>query len=546
MALYKIIIADDEKEIRDGIIRRIDWQANGFQLVGDAANGQEAWELVELLRPDVVMTDIKMPFLNGLELGERIAAYMPLTKLVLFSGFDDFEYAKRAIKMNATEYILKPIDAKELGALLQKLKLQLDKEMDERRNVETLRQNYIQSLPILRQQFLTSLMEGKYPEGKYPEIKILELAQKYRVSLSGSCWAVAVVRGEAVENGGQGSLSGSAELVPLSLQQIVTENLARLYDTVTFIYNDDLVIIAMFHEKKNVLNFVDAMNGVCATVKDVLELSVTVGIGSVTSKLSQLRYSFEGAVNALEYRVLMGNKAIYIEDMEPDFSGGLEFDEEGYKELLSAIKVENAQTIRRIVDMMIDRFQKSRLPLQEYQSYMTELLSEFIKMVRAYQLDRRQVFGEDFKGYFHMQDYESMEDLGEWIYCISIRISSLIQRERKDSAKLLAEKTKEFVNLNFSKSDVSVEMLCSYLHVSPAYFSTIFKRETGMNFVTYLTEVRMREAEKLLNTTDDKTYVISLKVGYTEPNYFSYVFKKHFGVSPSKYRANIQNKEYLK
>ena len=112
----------------------------------------------------------------------------------------------------------------------------------------------------------------------------------------------------------------------------------------------------------------------------------------------------------------------------------------------------------------------------------------------------------------------------------------MIKRERMDSAKLLAEKTKAFIKEHYMESDISVESLCYYLHVSPAYFSTIFKKETGVNFITSLTDVRMEEAIKFLNTTDDKTYIISSKVGYTEPNYFSYVFKKHFGVSPSKYR----------
>ena len=216
MAYYKVLLADDEKEIRQGIIQKIDWKANGFILAGDAANGREALELAQKIHPDVVMTDIKMPFMSGLELGEVLAVEMPLTKLVLFSGFDDFEYAKQAIQINASEYILKPVDSKEVTTLLQKLKKQLDHEMKERRDVEILRQNYIQSLPLIRQQFFSSLIEGSFSERK-----IQELMKQYHIDLKANCWAVTIIKGDNKENGGKGSLSGQAELVPLSLQQIV-------------------------------------------------------------------------------------------------------------------------------------------------------------------------------------------------------------------------------------------------------------------------------------------------------------------------------------
>ncbi len=528
MAYYKVLLADDEKEIRQGIIQKIDWQANGFILAGDAANGREALELAQKIHPDVVMTDIKMPFMSGLELGEILAVEMPLTKLVLFSGFDDFEYAKQAIQINASEYILKPVDSKEVTALLQKLKKQLDHEMKERRDVEILRQNYIQSLPLLRQQFFSSLIEGNFSEKK-----IQELMKQYHINLKANCWAVTIIKGDNKENGGKGSLSGQAELVPLSLQQIVTENLARLYQTITFLYNDALVVLSLFQKKENILGYVSAINRICDMAGEILELSVTAGIGSVCYQLSHLKYSFKGAINALEYRVLLDDRAIFIDDVEPK---GMQLDESEQKILINAIKLDTPAMVEKTVNHMIDYFKEVNTSITQYQIYMTELLSELFKIVKSYQIDLNEIFGTDFKGYFAMQDYESLEELKKWMIEVCVKINMKIKRERLDSAKILTEKAKEFVQKNYGNSDVSVEMLCSYIHVSPAYFSTIFKKETGSSFISYLTNIRMEEAIKLLNTTDDKTYVISAKVGYTEPNYFSYVFKKHFGISPSKYR----------
>lgn len=532
MSYYKVLLADDEKEIRQGIIKKIDWEANGFILAGDASNGREALELAEKIHPDVVMTDIKMPFMTGLELGEILSVEMPLTKLVLFSGFDDFEYAKQAIKINASEYILKPVDSKEVTMLLQKLKKQLDHEMKERRDVEILRQNYIQSLPLLRQQFFSSLVEGKFSE---EEIDIL--IKQYDIDLKANCWSVTVIKGDTKENGGKGSLSGQAELVPISLQQIVNENLARVYKTINFLYNDALVILSLFEKKEDIMGYVSAINRICDTAKNVLELSVTAGIGSVCHKLSHLRYSFEGALNALDYRVLLDDRAIFIDDVEPN-AQGIQLDDSEQKALISAIKLNTPDAITKTVSHMIDHFKEANTSISQYQIYMTELLSELFKIIKSYQLDLNEIFGTDFKGYFSMQDYESLEDVKKWLTEISVNINARIKRERMDSTKILAEKAKEFVQKNYGNSSVSVEMLCRHIHVSPAYFSTIFKRETGSSFISYLTNIRMEEAVKLLDTTDDKTYVISAKVGYTEPNYFSYVFKKHFGISPSQYRNN--------
>ncbi len=536
MAYYKVILADDEEEIRNGIINKINWEETGFVLSGAAENGQEALELAERIKPDVVMTDIKMPFMSGLELGRILSERMPNTKLVLFSGFDDFEYAQRAIKINAFEYILKPINAADLVLLLMKIKKQLDNEINEKRNVEKLSKYYEESLPVMREQFLTRIVDGKISFRRIQELEI-----QYAVDLSASWWTAVAVHTDIEEEEGEEEnlFKSKSELIPLSLKGIVDENMNDGFRYRSFIYNDEVVLIVMMETKEDVIKTVDAMNRICKIANRFLGLPVSAGIGSPCDKITHLKYSYQGARSAVDYRVLMGDKAIYIDDMEPDeLTNELQFDEQDERDLLNAIKLETPDDIRRVIDKLIGRFKEARLPFNQYQIYLTEILSELLKLVRAYKLDAEEIFGRDFKGYSQLADYESLSDLRNWFYDVCVKISSLIKRERMDSAKMLAEKAKEFVNENYSNSEVSVEMLCSFLHVSPAYFSTIFKRETGVSFVTYLTNVRMEEAVKLLNTTDDKTYVISQKVGYTEPNYFSYVFKKHFGVPPSKYRGN--------
>ena len=161
MEEYRVLLVDDEEEIRTGISRKIHWAALGLSLVGEAGNGEEALELAEQLRPDMVLTDIKMPFMDGLELCRRLRQSLPAAKLVVFSGFDDFEYARQAVGMGVSEYILKPINASELSEVLNRLKNQLDSQRLERRNMESLRRRYEESLPVLRELFYTRLLRGQ-------------------------------------------------------------------------------------------------------------------------------------------------------------------------------------------------------------------------------------------------------------------------------------------------------------------------------------------------------------------------------------------------
>ena len=208
MNLYRIILVDDEEEVRKGIIRKIDWNHLGFEVVGDAENGAEALEKIEQLEPEVVMTDIRMPFMDGLALTERIRQKYPSMKVLIFSGFDDFEYAQQAIKLNVTEYILKPVNVEELSEILTRVRKNLDEEISQRRDAALLRESYQKSLPILRAVFLNDLMRGTADAGM-----IEEKLKEYSVDiLHAKKWLTALIHIEAENAEGPNALQKELRL----------------------------------------------------------------------------------------------------------------------------------------------------------------------------------------------------------------------------------------------------------------------------------------------------------------------------------------------
>ena len=148
-----------------------------------------------------------------------------------------------------------------------------------------------------------------------------------------------------------------------------------------------------------------------------------------------------------------------------------------------------------------------------------------------------EIFGANFTGAVSISDFSSLEELGRWLGERCLKLHALLGKQRTDSTWRLVEQAKEYIAGHYADEQLSVEALCAHIHLSPTYFSTLFKREVGMSFTAYVTQVRMDEAVRLLRDTDEKTYRIAEKTGFSDPNYFSYVFKRHFGLSPSKFRA---------
>ncbi|WP_027292202.1 MULTISPECIES: response regulator [Robinsoniella] len=525
MGLYSVMLVDDEEAVRQAIAKKLDWEQIGFQVIATAENGEEALELAEKLRPDVVMTDIKMPFMDGLTFCHRLKEGQKNIRLVIFSGFDEFDYAKEAIKLEVEEYVLKPIDSEQLSNVFARIRKSLDDEVDAKRNQDKLFRYYLQSLPIMKEQFMAGLLEGRILNEQ-----IKEMNRTYEVNLESDFYAVAVFRTDAHHQ----------ELLNLSLKQIVYENMDDEFDIRSFVYLDAVVVILMLKGEKHFAKAIRELDQICKSAHKLLEVNVTAGIGQMVKILGDLMVSYRGAQDAVDYRVLLEpNQAIFIKDIQPFINHDFRLEEQDIQEVMKAVKLGNKQELKVAVDALIYKLKNSNISLPRFQVAIMELVTGLAKLGRSYDLNLEEVFDGEINFYQDVGKFESLDVLGERLYQTCFKFHSFIHQERIDSTKMLTEKAKQYIEENYAKSTLSVDVICANLGVSAAYFSTIFKRETGQNFVKYLTNIRMEVAIEMLNNTQDQTYVIAGKVGYTEPNYFSYVFKKKYGVSPSKYRMSI-------
>lgn len=541
MNLYRIILVDDEEEVRQSIIKKIDWEDAGFSVVGDAENGQEALEKVEALEPDVILTDIRMPYMDGLSLAERVRQRYPSIKIVIFSGYDEFEYAKQAIKLNVTEYILKPVNVEELTAILKRIKSNLDEEIEQKRNVSLLRENYRRNLPILREQFLNELVGGTASSQNMEE-RLME----YHIPLAGAKkWVAAAIDigKEALGAGRELPLHRERDLIPISVKQLFGEKLEQYCRCAVFTSSrasgSELALIAAIDGENSQTGLIDVLGDICKEIRKILEVPVTVGIGHSCQDLKDIGGSYKSAMDALGYKAIVGaGGTIYINDVEPVSSGFLRFDSRAEAALMAAVKFGPREQIEEAVRAVVDKMIDAKVHFSQCQAYMLSISSSMIQMIQQYELDITQLSEGDAADTFAIiPKMVKVEDFSRWLLSMALHINQAMNQERDNTMKQVIQKAKEYIMENYQDPDLSVEKICRQLHLSPAYFSTMFKKETGQAYIAYLTQVRLDKAVELLNKTDDKTYVIAAKVGYQEQNYFSYVFKKRFGISPTKFRG---------
>ncbi|MDK2934831.1 MAG: two-component system, response regulator YesN [Clostridiales bacterium] len=548
--MYKLILVDDEEEVRKGIVKKIDWGQYGFEIIGEAENGIEALEIAEKVVPDVVVTDIKMPFMDGLTLSKKLREKFPTTKIIILTGFDEFEYAQKAINLDIVEYILKPISSKEMIDMLVRVKAKIDEEIAQKKNIETLKEHYKKSLPLLKEKFLGSLITSRINKDE-----ILEKSHNYGLNLHGKGFVVTALSadldtattinsddrdGKHFKETTTFGISEGKEITKFAVLNISEEIVNKYGSGIVFLHNDYIVIIFTSENDNR-----DALMGkalfILEEIRQCMEkyhhFTVTIGVGTFCKDIVNISYSYENAITALDYRLILGNnRVICIEDVEPQCSKRVVFDELKERSLMSCIKVGTTEEIIETVEALFKEIMDEKTSFQDYQIYLLEILTTILKIAKDLNVDMDNLFGVNYNLFVEMYKFKDLKEVKGWLIGMCTKIKSFISKERKDTCKLLVKRATEYLNHHYHENDITIDKICKLLYISPTYFSTIFKKETKLTFVNYLTHVRMEAAKELLRSTDLKTFEIAQKVGYSEPNYFSYCFKKIFGISPSEYR----------
>lgn len=537
--MYKAIIVDDESIVRDGLRNTIAWNDHGFELAGDYENGREAWEAIERLKPDLIISDISMPFMDGLELARLVSTNYPYMKVVILTGYDQFEYAQQAIRLKVRDFVLKPITAREIRELLDKARAEMDEEAKRLEDLGRLRSQLHQSLPLLKERFLERLV--LLGLGK-PEIEE-RFAYFGLPSLEPPCLVMVADIDDFGEKETLIDDGHDAEFLRFAVFNIFEETASQRPGTLLFRTREEK-LMAIVGGAADESELYDAAFGMAEEVRHLVEkylrFTVTIGIGHAVSSAEQLPASARSALSALDYRFQQGkNKVLGITDMEGSSAPASPVPNRDWdRRLAAAVRTGAADEARELIGRIAGELRSAPLPVCFL--HIQRILLALLDVAQELGLGLESPAGEAAPiqplCLTEVYRFKTLGEIEDWLKDIVASLMAGIADNRSRFTRLQIARATDYIEEHYADEKLSLRDLCRHVLMSTSYFSLAFKQCTGETFVEYLTRVRIEKAKALLLATSLKFYEIASRVGYADPNYFSILFKKHTGMTPRDFR----------
>lgn len=540
--MLKVFLVEDEVIMREGIKNNIDWEKEGFSFMGEASDGELAYPLIQKTRPDILITDIKMPFMDGLELSRLVKQEMPEIKIMILSGYDEFDYAKEAISIGITDYLVKPLSGAQLLEAVKRVGEKVKEEQQQREFLETFERERQENLQLERQKFFRKLVGGSQPVSA-----LLKEGRELGMELAANGYNILLFQVFA-----DGQTEGYSEE-----QNRVTRDMEELVETMPEVLMierglEGWAFILKETGQSSMEELEGRFSGMLRTALEAQEgLEYFGGIGNGVTRLSELKYSYRSASKAFAYRYLRQHNQIVKSGGEAE-SGPVD------QELAL-----NDLNMNHLDRRAVERFLKTGL---------TDDAEHFVEDYLV-SLGEKNAQSPMFRQYVIMDTYFAaarlLEELGIGSGELAVRCGdfqkmpelfsslkaskgylqkvletaiSLKESQAQKKYSSLLKDARTYIGEHYDEEDISLNTVAASVNLSPNHFSTIFSQETGQTFIEYLTGVRMEHAKELLRSTSMKTAEIAFAVGYKDPHYFSYLFKKTQECTSREFRVGAREK----
>lgn len=535
--MIKLIIVDDEEMERYGLKKNINWNELGIEVVGLYENGKLAYEAILRNMPDIILTDIRMPVMDGLELAEKVREINDRVKVMFISGYEDFQYAKKALDIKASNYILKPYKISELISAIKEVVQECEGEKRDAEKKQIMMKRLEESLPLLKDKFCIDLLFGIYRDENWinNRAEFLDMS----AHLDGVHY-VCVVDLENyysfIENKDEVYKNMLSILVVDKIKDILKNQKCMCAN----IDDWSVGIILSFDNGIDSKKVYQIMDNLHMELTNYIHSTVSIGISDPCGSLINLKVAYKQAMEALRRRFVLGqNQIIQYSDIAGIDTWKLDgIIEREKSEIETLISNGDVNSIVKHVDMIFDAFCDYKADNRYIQNTCIGIVNDIIKLLLKMDINIEDIFGKNVNLIAKLLNFETIIDINQWMKNIIAGIAEHIRNKNNSRNQRIIERIKEVVVRRYAE-DLSVADVASEVFLSAGYATSLFKKETGQSIMDYIIQTRIKIAKEMLKEPSVRISEVSNKVGYENVAYFSSLFKNIVGVSPKEYRDRM-------
>lgn len=536
--MLKVFLVEDESIVREGLKNNIPWQEYGYQFTGEASDGEMALPMIRKIRPNVLITDIKMPFMDGLALSRIVTQEIPDIKIVIISGYDEFEYAQQAIRVGVEQYLLKPITKGTLRRVLTEIREKIEMEQEQKSYLETFQNEMKEYEDYSRRNFLEKVFGGVFSVRQ-----IYEEAAKISLDLDGPCYNLVLLSLQVKRQNAESAMQ-EPEGVD-RVREALFRYFMRFPEFLVFQWNISLYGVLIKGEAEQMERLKDQcisnMEKICRKEETVMEWYAAVG--EPVERLSFLPECYTKVNHILAHRFFNPQRHILTEKDAEELLPG--------NDLKSFESVDSAKMNPDIIQAFLREGKQEEIEdfVNGYLAGVKEALESrlfrdyLLLNVRFTTVNYMEMLGIHQQDFLPEDDYAKVREASgnsssiyDYVQELLEQALTLRDRESENQRKRVLKKGLKYIEENFSEESLSLNSVAGTIGVSGNYFSSVFSQEMNMTFIEYVTKKRMEKAKKLLCQTQKHSGEIAAEVGYRDSHYFSFVFKKTVGCTPREYR----------